>query len=57
MEYEASRDALRIWSRGAILDLLSTELSRAHRSQTALSVLLTDLDFLQHANGGGASLR
>ena len=51
---EESRDALRIWSRGAIVDLLSTELSRANRTQTSLSVLVTDLGFLQHANGGGA---
>src|SRR5208282_4797417 len=37
----------RIWDRGAIVDLLSTETSRAERSQSSLSVLLTDLDFFR----------
>jgi two-component system cell cycle response regulator len=53
---EDSRDAQRIWSCEAILDLLSTELSRANRTQSSLSVLLTDLGFLQHVNGGSAIL-
>lgn len=56
LNVEGAPDALRIWSREAILDLLSTELSRAHRSQTALSVLLTDLDFIQRVNDGNAFL-
>jgi diguanylate cyclase (GGDEF)-like protein len=51
LHVEDSQDAvLRIWNRGAILDLLSTELSRAKRSQTSLSVLITDLDFSKRAN-------
>ncbi|MGC2209871.1 MAG: diguanylate cyclase [Candidatus Korobacteraceae bacterium] len=54
LNFEHSRDALRIWCRGAILDLLSSELSRANRTPSPLSVLLTDLDFLHRVNGGGA---
>jgi len=48
---EESRDALRIWSHKAILDLLTAELNRAKRTHSSLSVLLTDLGFLQHVNG------
>jgi diguanylate cyclase (GGDEF)-like protein len=48
---EESRDALRIWSRKATLDLLTVELNRAKRTHSSLSVLLTDLGFLQHVNG------
>jgi diguanylate cyclase (GGDEF)-like protein len=52
--FEHSCDDLRVWRRGAILDLLSSELSRANRTQSPLSVLLTDLDFLHRVNGDGA---
>jgi diguanylate cyclase (GGDEF)-like protein len=58
LKVEAAQDAsLQIWNREAILDLLSTELSRARRSQTSLSVLITDLDFLNrlHRNNGHSS--
>lgn len=44
----------RIWNRGAIVDLLRTEVSRAGRLQTSLSVLLTDLDFIQRINHGNS---
>lgn len=51
LKFEASHDSLlRLWNRRAIIDLLSTELSRAKRSQTSLSVLLADLDFFKHVN-------
>jgi diguanylate cyclase (GGDEF)-like protein len=48
LKFEASHDSLlRIWNRGAIIELLGKELSRAKRSQTWLSVLLADLDFFK----------
>jgi diguanylate cyclase (GGDEF)-like protein/PAS domain S-box-containing protein len=51
LKFEASHDSLlRIWNRGAIIDLLSTEFSRAKRFQTSLSVLFVDLDFFKEVN-------
>ena len=51
LKFEASHDSLlRIWNRRAIMDLLSKELKRANRFQTAVSVLLADLDFFKHVN-------
>ena len=51
LKFEASHDSLlRIWNRRAIMDLLSTELSRAKRLQTPLSVFFADLDFFKRVN-------
>jgi diguanylate cyclase (GGDEF)-like protein len=51
LEFEASHDSLlRIWNRRAIMDLLRKELKRANRFQTAVSVLLADLDFFKRVN-------
>lgn len=49
--FEASHDPLlRLWNRRAIFDLLKTELSRATRSQTPLSIFFLDLDFFKLVN-------
>jgi two-component system, cell cycle response regulator len=51
LKFEASHDALlRLWNRRAILDLLSTELSRAKRLQTSLCIFFADLDFFKAVN-------
>ncbi len=50
-KFEASHDPLlRLWNRRAIFDLLKTELSRAMRLQTPLSVFFIDLDFFKLVN-------
>jgi diguanylate cyclase (GGDEF)-like protein len=51
LKFEASHDAfLRLWNHRAIIDLLSTELSRAKRLQTPLSIFFVDLDFFKQVN-------
>jgi diguanylate cyclase (GGDEF)-like protein len=51
LRFEASHDPLlRLWNRTAIFDLLNTELSRAKRLLTPLSVFFIDLDFFKHVN-------
>jgi two-component system cell cycle response regulator len=51
LKFEASHDPLlRIWNRTAIIDLLGTELGRAKRLQTSLSVFFADLDSFKHVN-------
>jgi diguanylate cyclase (GGDEF)-like protein len=51
LKFEASHDALlRIWNRRAILNLLSTELSRAQRLQASLCVFFADVDFFKRVN-------
>ncbi len=51
LKFEASHDSLlRLWNRRAFIDLLSTELGRAERLHTSLSILLADLDFFKHVN-------
>ena len=51
LKFEASHDPLlRIWNRRAILDLLTTELSRSKRLQTSLSVFFADLDCFKRVN-------
>jgi diguanylate cyclase (GGDEF)-like protein len=51
LKFEASHDSfLRLWNHRAILDLLSTELSRAKRAQTPLSIFFVDLDFFKQVN-------
>ena len=53
LKFEASHDPLlRIWNRRAILDLLTTELSRSKRMQTPLSVFFADLDRFKSVNDG-----
>ncbi len=51
LRVEASHDSLlRLWNRRAIFNLLKTELSRAARLQTPLSVFFIDLDFFKLVN-------
>jgi two-component system, cell cycle response regulator len=51
LSVEASRDSLlRLWNRRAIFALLNTELSRAKRLKTPLSVFFIDLDFFKLIN-------
>lgn len=51
LKFEASHDPLvRLWNHRAILDLLRTELSRAKRLQTPLSVFFADLDSFKLVN-------
>jgi two-component system cell cycle response regulator len=51
LKYVASHDPLlRLWNRRAIIDLLSTELSRAMRLQTPLCVFFADLDSFKRVN-------
>ena len=60
----AARDALTgLWNRGAVLDMLSTELSRGGREGCPTAVLLADVDHFKHFNdnyghlGGDEALR
>ncbi len=51
LRVEASHDSLlRLWNRRAIFALLNTELSRAKRLRTPLSVFFIDLDFFKLVN-------
>jgi two-component system cell cycle response regulator len=51
LEFDASHDPLvRIWNRRAIIELLGTELGRAKRLQTPLSVFFIDLDSFKLVN-------
>jgi diguanylate cyclase (GGDEF)-like protein len=51
LRVEASHDSLlRLWNRRAIFDLLNTELSRAKRQKTPLSVFFVDLDYFKLVN-------
>ena len=51
LEFDASHDPLlRLWNRAAIIDLLSTELSRSKRLQTSLSIFFVDLDYFKEVN-------
>jgi len=51
LKFEASHDPLvRIWNRRAILELLTTELSRAKRLQNLLSIFFVDLDSFKRVN-------
>jgi diguanylate cyclase (GGDEF)-like protein len=51
VRYRATHDVLTgLWNRGAILDILQRELSRAKREDTIVGVLLADLDHFKHIN-------
>lgn len=51
LQYDASHDPLvHIWNRRAIIELLGTELGRAKRLQTPLSVFFIDLDSFKWVN-------
>lgn len=51
LEFEASHDPLvHIWNRRAIIELLGTELGRAKRLNTPLSVFFVDLDSFKRVN-------
>jgi diguanylate cyclase (GGDEF)-like protein len=51
LEFEASHDPLlRLWNRSSIIDLLGTELGRAKRLKTTLSIFFVDLDHFKEVN-------
>ena len=51
MRFQATHDALTSFlNRGAILDLLARELSRASRERTSIAVLMADLDHFKDIN-------
>jgi diguanylate cyclase (GGDEF)-like protein len=51
LQFQASHDSLLpVWNRKAIMDLLSTELSRASRLQSPFSVFFADLDLYKLVN-------
>lgn len=48
---QATRDSLtHLWNRSAILEILSRELSRSEREETALGVVIVDLDHFKNVN-------
>lgn len=48
---QATRDSLtRLWNRGAILDILKSELGRARRGEAPVSIILADLDYFKRIN-------
>jgi diguanylate cyclase (GGDEF)-like protein len=51
LRYEATHDALTgLWSRGATLHLLATEMQRGIRANTSTGILLVDLDHFKNVN-------
>ena len=51
LQFKASHDALTsIWNRGAILELLERELSRARREDSSVGILLADVDHFKNIN-------
>src|SRR5260370_3087759 len=57
LRFKASHDALTsIWNRGAIIELLERELSRARRDGSSVGILLADIDHLQRINDTTAHL-
>ncbi len=48
---QATRDSLtRLWNRAAILDILESELERAKRGGSAVSIIMADLDYFKRIN-------
>ncbi len=48
---QATKDALtNLWNRGAILEILNMELSRAERNGTSVAVIMADLDYFKKIN-------
>ena len=51
MQFKATHDPLTgLWNRGAVLDFLHREVSRARREKSALGILLCDLDHFKRIN-------
>ncbi len=51
LRFKASHDALTsIWNRGAIIELLEGELSRARRDGSSVGILLADIDHFKRIN-------
>jgi diguanylate cyclase (GGDEF)-like protein len=51
LRFKASHDALTsLWNRGAIIELLERELSRARREDTSVGILLMDIDHFKKIN-------
>jgi len=57
LRFKASHDALTsIWNRGAIIELLERELSRARRDGSSVGILLADIDHFKKINDTGGHL-
>lgn len=51
LRFKASHDSLTsIWNRGAIIEMLERELSRARRDGTSVGILLADIDHFKKVN-------
>ena len=51
LRFKASHDSLTtIWNRGAIIEMLERELSRAHRDGSSVGILLADIDHFKRVN-------
>lgn len=51
LRFQATHDALtQLWNRGALLDLLRTEIQRTQRTHTSLGVLMIDADHFKPVN-------
>jgi diguanylate cyclase (GGDEF)-like protein len=51
LHFEATHDAmLRLWNRGAIIELLTKEIVRGERSHDPISVCIADIDFFKRVN-------
>ncbi len=51
LRFQATHDPLTgIWNRGALFELLHSEVERAHRKRSALSIFLIDLDHFKCVN-------
>lgn len=51
LRFQATHDALtQLWNRGALLDLLRTEVQRTRRTRTSLGVLMIDADHFKPVN-------
>lgn len=51
LQFKASHDALTsVWNRGAIIELLERELSRARREGGSVGILLADVDHFKNVN-------
>jgi two-component system, cell cycle response regulator len=51
LRFKASHDALTlIWNRGAVIELLERELSRARRDGSSVGILLADIDHFKRVN-------
>jgi len=51
LRFQATHDSLTaVWNRGAVMDMLDREISRAHRQNSHLAVVLADIDHFKLVN-------